>query len=144
MIRKSMLAAAILAITALGGCGVFDETQKGPLIVGGGNTISDVPVPAGFKYQEKGSSSIVDIERKYRQAIQVYYGKAALARVAEFYQEQLPKNKWSPTTMSQQVKQIVVTASKPNETVTVRAWDDTFFTYIEISLMPATPTTKSK
>jgi hypothetical protein len=46
--------------------------------------------------------------------------------------------------MSQQVKQIVVTASKPNETVTVRAWDDTFFTYIEISLMPATPTTKSK
>jgi hypothetical protein len=136
VMKKMSPVAAVLVLSALGGCSLFEETQKGPLISGASNTIVDVPVPSGFRYTDQGSWSKVDTEKKTRAAVQMFWGKAALTRVTEFYQKVLPENKWTAVKTAQQPKSFVITASKGNETLTIRTWDDTFYTYIEMTLEP--------
>lgn len=140
MLRKTIF--AITTLAALSGCSLFEETQKGPLVAGGSKTIEDVPVPHGFRYTDEGSSSHVDMEKKSRSAVQVYFGKAALLRVAEFYQAQLPQNKWSNTVATQQPSSFTITATKQGEILSIRTWDSTFYTYIEVTLKPQEPATK--
>ena len=116
------------------GCGIFDKTQTGVLVPGGPATIEDVPVPSGFKYTDDGSWSDVNKDLKQRAAVQNFYGKAAILRIAEFYQDQLPKNKWLGTSVEQSPGRIIVHATKTNETLTITAWDDTFYTKINMQL----------
>jgi hypothetical protein len=132
---------AILALAGLAlllpACGIFEKTQTNTLVPGGPATIVDVPVPAGFKYTAEGSWSDVKPELKQRSAVQNFYGKAALLRITEFYQDQLPKNKWSNTTAEQQPGRIIIRAAKPGETLTITAWDENFYTNINIQLQQA-------
>jgi hypothetical protein len=130
-----LVAAVGTAGLSLGGCGLFEPTQTGVLVKGDTSTIEDVPVPSGFKYTDEQSSSTVDPEKKSREAVQNFYGKAALLRIAEFYKDKLPETKWTGITVNQLPKKVTITATKGNNDLVIEAWDDMFYTKINIRLI---------
>lgn len=136
---KKFLAVVALASLALAlpACEMFGGTKTtGPLVAAANSPIADVPIPAGFYYQQSKSWTQVNPNLKIRSLSHEYKGKDPMLAVAKFYREELPKNKWATPVLEQAGDKITLKTAKSNEDLQIVIWEGTFDTHINVKLEP--------
>ena len=97
MSRRTMIVAVAL-LSLAGGClgerFVLEPADLYPpeSIITNAYQPRDVPIPLGFEFQPKDSFAYVGA---FRVAELRYIGEGLVERIAEFYEDQLPKHGWS-------------------------------------------------
>jgi hypothetical protein len=128
----------LLAVAALGGCGLFGGGGNAPLIADARSPIVDVPVPAGFTMSDDSTSKLIP-GSGLRLVNHRYTGHDDLLPVVNFYKDHMPQKEWVWLDQNQPMgKEIVVHFTKKGEecyvTVTKRMLD----TVIGIRIDPLT------
>src|ERR1051325_4894181 len=84
----------LLAVLALGGCGLFGQKNDAPLIPDARSPISDVPIPAGFTMMDDSSSKVIT-GSSLRVVDHGYKGSDDLLPVVTFYKNVMPGKDWT-------------------------------------------------
>ena len=128
----------LLAMAALGGCGLFGGGGNKPLIADSRSPILDAPVPAGFTMSDDSTSKVIP-GSGLRLVNHRYTGIDDLMPVVNFYKDQMPQKEWVFLDQNQPMgKEIVVHFTKKGEECYVTVTKRLFDTSIGIRIDPLT------
>jgi len=106
-----------------------EEAKRMPLRVGGEARLSDVDVPASFKYEA--DKSWIHAEAQLRLAQLRYSGSPPMSKVIDFYLEQMPLRNWKLSHQAENFGNVSLVFVKGPEVCTItlyRSWGKTHVT----------------
>ncbi|MCD4824301.1 MAG: hypothetical protein K8S55_06820 [Phycisphaerae bacterium] len=133
-ISAAVVGLSMLAVVAVGGCVPSSGTG---LVAKSRSSVADVPTPTTFALEEMRSRSWTDGTLRF--VDHLYKGDGEKAFVIEFFEKQMPMNRWSQTTKQLVQGRATIDFVKDKEKCRITVYGDGSWgsTYIEVAIWPS-------